>query len=84
MSKMSLRQCPRNFLEDSSPPMPQQKLESRAWSCSDLVRGAAAVVDMAAPSARSVVDRTREEVSQNLANLSMEEPEAMLKDRLLK
>lgn len=71
----------RGRLEASKLPMPQQKLESRASSCSGLVRGAAAVVDMAAPSARSVADSSREEVSENLVGLSMEELQAMLKDR---
>lgn len=56
------------------------KLESRAWSCSDLVRGAAQVVDMAAKPATVVLQQQREQISAQLAELSIEDLQKLLEE----
>ena len=56
------------------------RLESRAWSCSDLVRGAAQVVDMAAKPATVVLQQHREQIGAQLAELSIEDLKKLLEE----
>ena len=70
---------PQHFLSSRSGMFPN-KLESRAWSCSDLVRGAAQVVDMAAKPATVVLQQQREQISAQLAELSIEDLQKLLEE----
>ena len=60
--------------------MEPQRLQSKAWSCSDLVRAAATVVDMSAPPANMVLQRDFQEAQQELEGKTAEELMALLQD----
>ena len=46
--------------------MEPKRLQSKAWSCSDLVRAAATVVDMSAPPAQMVLQKELQEAAEEL------------------
>lgn len=57
------------------------RLQSKSWSCSELVRGAAQIVDdMAAPSLDSMVVEERLKLLNETSDLDMAEIEKLLKD----
>ena len=60
--------------------MEPQKLQSKAWSASDLVSAASTVVDMATPALNTVLAQEHELLEQELGQLSTAELEALLQD----
>jgi len=60
--------------------MEPKRLQSKAWSCSDLVRAAATVVDMSAPPAQMVLQKELQEAAEELQGKTAKEPLAMLQD----
>ena len=60
--------------------MEPKRLQSKAWSCSDLVRAAATVVDMSAPPAQMVLQKEMQEAAEELQGKTAKELLAMLQD----
>ena len=60
------------------------RLQSRAWSCSELIRGAAQVVDsMPAPSLDHMVVEEKHKLLSETSCLGIEELEKLLQDDIL-
>ena len=58
-----------------------RRLQSRAWSCSELVRGAAQIVDeMPAPSLNAMVVDQKHDLLGETSNLTAAELEKLLQD----
>jgi len=58
-----------------------KKLQSRAWSCSELVRGAAQIIDeMPAPSLNDMVVDQKHDLLGETSNLTAAELEKLLQD----
>ncbi len=60
------------------------KWPSRAWSCSEVLRGAAAVVDMQHSSFASGIVEQQHDLMQQTRGLSAAELKAMLQDSFLR
>ena len=58
-----------------------KKLQSRAWSCSELVRGAAQIIDeMPAPSLNNMVVDQKHDLLGETSNLTAAKLEKLLQD----
>ena len=60
--------------------MQSQRLQSKAWSCSDLLLGASHVVDTAALPAAALINADAAAIQEEIGDLSVEELEKLMQD----